>query len=577
MEYFVFLTMIALFLIFVFIKGAVDARKARKLFVRKLYDDYGKKPEREYNAERFLRINSYYKKHPQDGQLDDITWNDLNMDDIFKRMNYTLSSTGEEYLYYTLRTLKMSPRELENLEEMAAYFDEHPEERVKVQLLMERLGTTGKYSLYDYLEYLGVLGERSNRKMLLLDLLFVVLLGLCFVHLPLGASGIAVLLVYNIVTYYKEKSVIEPYITSLKYVMRLLVVCDSLLKLSIPACKEQEELVRLHKSGPEKMKKGASWVLSGSGTGTGNPLEIISDYLNMAFHVDIMLFNRMLKHLNRHIDDVDILVTQLGKIEAAVCIASYRRSLEHGWCKPVLYSVNHFREEAHDKVHSVCLKDAYHPLIKEPVKNSIRAERGVLLTGSNASGKSTFLKTVAVNAVLAQTINTCAAKHYEGGCFYIYSSMALRDDISGGESYYIVEIKSLKRILDRIGPKPVLCFVDEVLRGTNTVERIAASTQILKSLYGRNVICFAATHDIELTELLKDHYDNYHFEEEIRDGDISFPYQLLKGKATTRNAIRLLSLMGYDDSIISNAVSQAENFVETGVWRLTDGTRTGIL
>jgi len=111
-----------------------------------------------------------------------------------------------------------------------------------------------------------------------------------------------------------------------------------------------------------------------------------------------------------------------------------------------------------------------------------------------------------------------------------------------------------------------LCFVDEVLRGTNTVERIAASTQVLKSLAGNNMCCFAATHDIELTSLLNDYYDNYHFEEEIRDGDIFFNYTLLDGKATTRNAIMLLEIMGYSPSIIEQARQQAEHFVASGIW-----------
>ena len=89
-----------------------------------------------------------------------------------------------------------------------------------------------------------------------------------------------------------------------------------------------------------------------------------------------------------------------------------------------------------------------------------------------------------MNALLAQTVHTCAAVSYEAPFYRIYSSMSLRDDLAGGDSYYMVEIKSIKRILDQVeraGERPVLCFVDEVLRGTNTVERIAASTQIMKN------------------------------------------------------------------------------------------------
>lgn len=145
--------------------------------------------------------------------------------------------------------------------------------------------------------------------------------------------------------------------------------------------------------------------------------------------------------------------------------------------------------------------------------------------------------------------------------------------MEGGESYYIVEIKSLKRILDvarqhEENPRtnPVLCFVDEVLRGTNTVERIAASTKILQSLHRPGVLCFAATHDIELTELLAECYDNYHFEEEIEEGDILFNYVLRTGKAVSRNAIRLLGIIGYEEAIIEEAEGLASHFLNTGSW-----------
>ena len=215
------------------------------------------------------------------------------------------------------------------------------------------------------------------------------------------------------------------------------------------------------------------------------------------------------------------------------------------------------------------MEGGWHPLLTHPVKNSIRADRGVLLTGSNASGKSTFLKMVAVNAVLAQTIHTCTAESYHAPVFRIFSSMALRDSIQNGESYYIVEIRSLKRILDAAQTEtaPVLSFVDEVLRGTNTVERIAAATQILIHLSESGVLCFTATHDIEMTELLKDCYDNYHFEETIREDDVLFDYKLRKGTAMTRNAIKMLRMIGYQPQIVQNAEQSVDDFLTTGEWR----------
>ena len=101
------------------------------------------------------------------------------------------------------------------------------------------------------------------------------------------------------------------------------------------------------------------------------------------------------------------------------------------------------------------------------------------------------------------------------------------------------------------------------------MKRIAASTQILKSLSGSGILCFAATHDIELTGLLDAEYENYHFEEDVRDGDVYFNYRLQAGKATTRNAIKLLELMGYDRDIIARASAQAAHFMSEGVWEVT--------
>ena len=146
--------------------------------------------------------------------------------------------------------------------------------------------------------------------------------------------------------------------------------------------------------------------------------------------------------------------------------------------------------------------------------------------------------------------------------------MALTDNLFSNESYYIVEIKSLKRILDATeGDVPVLCFVDEVLRGTNTVERIAASSRILHTIAGSNALMFAATHDIELTYMLEESFSNYHFEEQIFEDKITFDYQLKNGRATTQNAISLLGMLGYPEEIIVNAKKTAEHFLKEGEWK----------
>ena len=150
----------------------------------------------------------------------------------------------------------------------------------------------------------------------------------------------------------------------------------------------------------------------------------------------------------------------------------------------------------------------------------------------------------------------------------IYSSMSLKDNLSENDSYYMAEIKALKRIMDgaKADEKPVLCFVDEVLRGTNTVERIAASVEILHYMAGQNLLCFTATHDIELTKLLGEAYENYHFAEEFNGTQIYFTYEIRKGEAASRNAIRLLDMIGFEKEITARAERRAEHFLQTGTW-----------
>lgn len=187
--------------------------------------------------------------------------------------------------------------------------------------------------------------------------------------------------------------------------------------------------------------------------------------------------------------------------------------------------------------------------------------------GSNASGKSTFLKAIAINAIFSQTIFLSTTKSYKGSYFKIYTSMALTDNLFKNESYFIVEIKSIKRILDKLdGQNPVLCCIDEVLRGTNTLERIAASSEILTQLADNNALCFAATHDIELGAILENCFINYNFSEDIIDGKIIFNYKINHGVARSKNAIKPLDLLGYSDELVKNANKRLDYFVKNGIW-----------
>ena len=165
---------------------------------------------------------------------------------------------------------------------------------------------------------------------------------------------------------------------------------------------------------------------------------MILDYIRILFHIDIIKFNSMHKILIKQKDDLLNIFDIIGFLDSMVATASFRKMLKY-YSEPKL---------ANNKKPNIEIIDLYHPLILDPIPNSINEDQSMLITGSNASGKSTFIKTVAINAILSQTIFTSLSKSYKASFFKIFSSMALRDNIFNNESYYIVEIKSLKRILD---------------------------------------------------------------------------------------------------------------------------------
>ena len=161
----------------------------------------------------------------------------------------------------------------------------------------------------------------------------------------------------------------------------------------------------------------------------------------------------------------------------------------------------------------------------------------------------------------------CAAS-YRACFFKIMTVMNVKDNIFSNDSYYMMEIKSLKHVLDQINTDmPALCCMDEILRGTNTVERIGAASEILNTMAKSNVICLAASHDIELSYILEDIYDNYHFQESVSDDCVDCDYILYKDRSYTRNAISLLKCIGYSEAIVEQARQNVNEYIETGKWK----------
>lgn len=527
---------------------------------------YGRVPENNYDSGRYEYLAFYFKHKKHHGDvIDDITWNDLEMDDIYKLLNQTSTGIGEEYLYAALKEPFYEYGSLERREKLIDWFKQHEDERIAVQTSLSRLGKMKNMGVYQYVSYLKE-APRHNPALNIFLCLGLVASIVLTVAAPMKFLGMLLLFAaVNMIVYFTYKN--KSFFDNFSYMSGITYCAQTIADMAIPVLENESERQRKILKPFRRISRFGWLFVSGSQMG-GTLLDLMMDYVKMLFHIDVILFDFVLNIVRKNEAELAEIMDFIGEVDMDIAVSSYRTMMEGGWCRPE-FETARTQSGAGGETLVYSAFGLCHPLIHEPVANDIHTKRSVLLTGSNASGKSTFLKTAAINTILAQTINTVLAGRYRADFFRVYSSMALRDNLSGGESYFIVEIKSLKRIVKAADETvPMLCFIDEVLRGTNTIERIAASSQILNALSQMNTICFAATHDIELTELLKGSYDNYHFQENVEDNQVTFDYKLYKGRAVSRNAIKLLGIIGFDNELIDRAAQTASDFETSGLWRL---------
>ncbi len=543
--------------IILFIKGIYDKKNMLKKLLARADYAYGKIPDKNMNSEKAESLKYYYKEHSTLYDIDDITWNDLNMDNVYKLMNSCNSAYGEEYLYALLRRPEISQDKLKERGKLINIFAGDKQLRNELSMRFASMGIMKKISVFEYMGSLKNAVLEGAGIHFFLDFLFALAVAYIFINPPFGIIATILMLFINIITYFKYKTKVENFFVIIGFIVRSLdsakAMTNGVKNEDIkPYIDRLKECIKQF-SG---MRHGA-WLVSSSSTNSSDLAQIMLDYLRMIFHLDLIKFNLMYKtFLNKEKYFFEIFET-VGLLDSMIAVASFRELMGRN-CEPV------FKSEK-----KISADGMYHPLIEEPIPSSFSTDMSVLLTGSNASGKSTFLKTVAINQILSQTVYTALAKSFETTFFNVMSSMALKDDIIGGQSYYIVEIRSLKRIIERMNEEvPLLVFIDEVLKGTNTLERIAASSRILLSLATSKSLCFAATHDIELTFILENYYKNYHFEEQVSENEVIFDYTLRDGRAVTRNAIKLLSILGYPDEIIESATQMAQNYLSTNEWKV---------
>jgi hypothetical protein len=238
----------------------------------------------------------------------------------------------------------------------------------------------------------------------------------------------------------------------------------------------------------------------------------------------------------------------LGHLEAAAALGNF------AYLNPEYYWPTLADSSGNGQPAAVVGHQMGHPLLApgERVTNDLGLRgtgRIIIVTGSNMSGKSTFLRTVGINVCLAQAGAPVCARTFEWSWVRLYCCIRVDDSLEAGLSFFYAEVKRLKRLLDAardFSPPPVLFLIDEIFKGTNNRERLIGSRAFIRALATSNAFGLITTHDLELTEIEKEipATSNAHFQETVEANELRFDYRLRPGPCPTTNALRIMALEG---------------------------------
>jgi len=255
----------------------------------------------------------------------------------------------------------------------------------------------------------------------------------------------------------------------------------------------------------------------------------------------VLVLEKWKKENKQHISDW---FHSLAEMESISSLATL--SFNHpGWAFPVI-----------SELHGTVIADSLgHPLIpgEKLVTNSFSTEgnEGLnLVTGSNMAGKSTFLRSVGVNIVLAMMGSAVCARSFTVSNMKVISSMRVNDNLEENTSTFYAELKKLKEVIEAVyRNEEVFLLLDEILRGTNSADRHAGSKALIKQLIRHNAAGLIATHDLELAQLANEFPDklhNYHFDVQVAGEELFFDYKLKKGICNSMNASLLMKKIGIE-------------------------------
>ena len=535
---------------YLLLRRSARAYRARARVARR----WGGTPPSDRKEMELSGLERYFESfvQPRQPSLDSRTWKDLGLSKLYEEMDTCYSAAGRNELYTLLRCCLPDPAAVTERDRTIAIL--RADSAFRVRLLSE-LALLDDHPGRDCAALLSEEPVRRDPMQPLFVLLGLSAAASVFapVFLGLGTGFLLLFAVFglNMWVYYRKARHISSYIPALRSL-------DAIVRQAIRVCRlnPPEPFGELEEMKPLvaqllPLARAFAWIITGSSAGvaslSGDLAESVLMYVKIFFQIDLIVFGHLSRGIERRRAELKALYRAMGRIDALQAVASYRERRELD------------TEPSPGEELSLNVEGVYHPLIENAVANSVAISRpGALITGTNMAGKSTFLRTVGLNVVLAQTIGACFATSYRGGRFLVMSSIEKADNLGTGKSFYYDEAERIFRMIEQVGSEvPVLLLIDELLSGTNSIEREGASVAILRYLAQRHALTFAATHDVGIAQRVFELYTPFYFTDHADTGGLSFDYRMRPGIVRSRNAIRLLSLIGYPEDLVNEALREA--------------------
>ncbi|MCH4895440.1 DNA mismatch repair protein MutS [Marinilabiliaceae bacterium JC040] len=472
--------------------------------------------------------------------LSDETCNDLDFDDLFTVCDNTSSKIGQQYLYAKLRTADCNNSNFEYQEKLIDLIkSKNIHSNIKKNL--SKLKSHEAYYICRLFKSIDIPYIRFEKYLKIFPLINILLISSVF-FIPHFFLVLLPIFMFNMWLHYKNKSNILMYSEIFTQLIFLENVARNLSKKGLNINNENIEEAL---SSINNINKRSFLIRIQSKFQADLQIIIwfIFEFVKIILAIEPLIFNRILKDIEKNIENIKLVFDFVGRVDSTSSVLTLREQLS-SCCIPNIV----------DDSLSLKAVEMVHPLVENCIPNNINIfNKSVLITGSNMAGKTTFIRAIGINAITAFSINTCFAKSFSIGRFNLYSTIRVSDSVLSEKSYYLEEVLRIKNIINNSQKDThSLILLDELYKGTNTVERIACAKAVLSYLTNNNIVV-ATTHDLELCEFLVKDYDIYNFGEKVVDNLLSFDYLIKKGPPQSRNAIKILKQYGYPSEIIDDS------------------------